>query len=62
MIVLASGGLLLAGEGSVPLYAACFAYFRMGLGSALGSLLCACLLLLKAAEPDQHAEIFERSW
>ena len=39
MIVLASGGMLLAGEGSVPLYAACFAYFRMGLGSAPGSLL-----------------------
>ena len=27
---------------------------------ALGSLLFACLLLLKVAEPDQHAEIFER--
>ena len=35
MIVLASGGMLLAGEGSVPLYAACFAAFWMGLGSWL---------------------------
>jgi len=29
MIVLASGGMLLAGEGSVLLYAACFAAFWM---------------------------------
>jgi len=35
MIVLASGGMLLAGEGSVVLYAACFAAFWMGLGSWL---------------------------
>jgi len=35
MIVLASGGMLLAGEGSVLLDAACFAAFWMGLGSRL---------------------------
>ena len=35
MIVLASGGMLLAGEGSIILYAACFAAFWMGLGSWL---------------------------
>ena len=35
MVVLASGGMLLAGEGSVLLYAACFAAFWMGLGSWL---------------------------
>ena len=35
MTVLASGGMLLAHEGSVVLYAACFAAFWMGLGSWL---------------------------
>src|SRR5208283_1770559 len=35
MVALASGGMLLAGEGSVVLYAACFAAFWMGLGSWL---------------------------
>ena len=35
LVVLASGGMLLAGEGSVVLYAACFAAFWMGLGSWL---------------------------
>ena len=35
MIVPASGGMLSAGEGSFLLYAACFAAFRMGLGSWL---------------------------
>src|SRR5208337_1365638 len=35
LVVLASGGMLFAGKGSVPLYAACFAAFWMGLGSWL---------------------------